>query len=1217
MNPKPDTCKPCPLYTLGEGFMPKPEWHPTSRVLLVGEALGEEEAKSGTPFKGRAGLAMAQTLARDGMLREFFGFENTLRCRPPKNKLIGEPYESEAIVTCRQYSDASIASLRPKVIVALGSTALNRLHHLPPRTLSIEKCRGYWEFSTTYNAWLGATYHPAYLMRGNWKLTPIFLHDIRTALKIEQEGYAYDEIVVLEDPLPSEFLGWVSQALQRPDLDLDIETPYKQKGEEDTLETLNVEPIIRISFKAEGLPSVSVPFTAPYIGGINQLLTSAQVKWIWNKAFDKRKLRDAGYPLGGETRDAMYAWHALHSDLPKKLETVSSLLIPGLRRWKHLSNERPAYYSGVDSEVLHRNRVSTVRQLHVAGLWPFYQRHVLDLEPSLEMMSDRGLLVDAGRRQEAATWLEHRLDETQRAMEEVLPAALRQYEPKAGYVRDPEDTREMVRIQVQAKVKVCSACGAVGVTKTGHTSRKTIASGDGSRRPNPCHSAPIEERLRTVERWARRDWFTPSNKRMTGYAQFHKHKLVLKIEKGDQAEDGRPTFNEEAVREMMRNYPKDPLYPLILQYRGFEKLIGYTGTWDARTSTFVGGWPVWKDNCLHPVFNSNPSTFRLASSEPNVNQIPRPESEGARMVRRCVVAPPGMRFVELDFSGIEAVLVGYFAKSERYVRLCRLGIHDFVNIHNLIRLGMWEEPPQLSWSDGDLKAMFKESKARFPEHRQAAKKTVHCLTGDHEVLTPQGWMRLDALTYGIPIAQWSHSGHVTWTLPSEVIHSAYEGPMHRVTGPSFDMMGTPNHEVVWHTGWKTPHHRSRLDELPERGRIPQVGFMDGNRQWSGWLQLAIAIQADGYLSPDGELTFHFRRLRKVRRLLKVLRGLGVKHSAFKAADCIVVRTRQRHVEQALEWLGPDKTFIWTRFLDLTLEAKRQVLAEVLHWDGGSYTHPHTGRVRVEYRTQNESNARLVQTLAHVCGQQSKVTQDSSGVWRVSQNRRVSARLECMTRDVVPYSGQIHCVTVPTGMFLYRYHGKIAVSHNSGNYGITPKGLFLREPDIYGSIENAKALLTLYFDLFPELKVWQESTIEEAAKNRYLNTVWGNRHWFWRAKSWRKTKGGEWAGKWGEEAERVLAMRPQSTAAGILKEAILNLKAEHREVHDRLVLPNHDALLAVCADTDEALSDTFNAMRAIMERPIDRLPLPWNPSENLRIGIEGKWGYDWADMQEVH
>lgn len=913
MNPKPATCKPCPLYTLGEGFMPKPEWHPTSRVLLVGEALGEEEAKSGTPFKGRAGLAMAQTLARDGMLREFFGFENTLRCRPPKNKLIGEPYEAEAIVACRQYSDATIAALQPKVIVALGSTALNRLHHLPPRTLSIEKCRGYWEFSTTYNAWLGATYHPAYLMRGNWKLTPIFLHDIRTALKIEQEGYAYDEIGVLEDPLPSEFLGWVSQALQRPDLDLDIETPYKQKGEEDTLETLNVEPIIRISFKAEGLPAVSVPFTAPYIGGINQLLTSAQVKWIWNKAFDKRKLRDAGYPLGGETRDAMYAWHALHSDLPKKLETVSSLLIPGLRRWKHLSNERPAYYSGVDSEVLHRNRVSTVRQLRVAGLWPFYQRHVLDLEPSLEMMSDRGLLVDTGRRQEAATWLEQRLGETQRAMEEVLPAALRQYEPKAGYVRDPEDTREMVRIQVQAKVKVCSACGAVGVTKTGHTSRKTIASGDGSRHPNPCHNAPIEERLRTVERWARRDWFTPSNKRMTGYAQFHKHKLVLKIEKGDQAEDGRPTFNEEAVREMMRNYPKDPLYPLILQYRGFEKLIGYTGTWNAQTSTFVGGWPVWKDNCLHPVFNSNPSTFRLASSEPNVNQIPRPETEGARMVRRCIVAPPGMRLVELDFSGIEAVLVGYFAKSERYVRLCRLGIHDFVNCHNLRRLGEISETPELAWSDSDLKAMFKEMKARFPLHRNAAKKTVH----------------------------------------------------------------------------------------------------------------------------------------------------------------------------------------------------------------------------------------------------------------------------------------------------------------SGNYGITPKGLFLREPDIYGSIENAKALLTLYFDLFPELKVWQESTIEEAAKNRYLNTVWGNRHWFWRAKSWRKTKGGEWAGKWGEEAERVLAMRPQSTAAGILKEAILNLKAEHREVHDRLVLPNHDALLAVCADTDEALSDTFNAMRAIMERPIDRLPLPWNPSENLRIGIEGKWGYDWADMQEVH
>lgn len=913
MTPKPESCTGCPLVTLGEGFMPKAEWHPTSKVLLVGEALGEEEAKSSTPFKGRAGLAMAQTLARDGMLREFFAYENTLRCRPPKNALVGEPYEREAIAHCAQYSDATIAARQPKVIVALGSTALNRLHNQPPRTLSVEKCRGYWEYSVRYQAWIGATYHPAYLMRGSWKLTPIFLHDLRTALTIAEKGYTHRPIEVLEDPDPQTFLVWVREALKQSDLDLDIETPYKQKGEDDALETLNQEPIIRISFKVEGMVAVSVPFTAPYMGGILMLLNSPQVKWIWNKAFDQRRLKAVGYPLAGEVRDAMYAWHALHSDLPKKLEVVSSLLIPGLERWKHLSNSRPAYYSGVDSEVLHQNRVAICRGLKAGGLWPFYQRHVLDLEPYLEAMAGKGLPIDAGRRQEAATWLEGQLSTVQHQMEAVLPDPLHRFDPKQGFVRTPEATEGLVAIQVQAKVKMCSQCKTVGVTKTGHTTRKTLSDGEGLRVPNPCAGAAIEEVYRTVTRWARRDWFTPSNLRMTQYAKHAGHKLVLKVEKGTD-DDGSPTFNEEAVREMMRHYPKDPLYPLVLQYRGFEKLLGYTGTWNPETASFTGGWPVWDDGCLHPVFNGNPSTWRLASSEPNVNQIPRPETEGARMVRRCVVARPKTRFVELDFSGIEAVLVGYFAKSERYVRLCRVGIHDFVSCHNLHRIGELNSPPDLSWSDADLKALFTDMKKRFPASRQAAKKTVH----------------------------------------------------------------------------------------------------------------------------------------------------------------------------------------------------------------------------------------------------------------------------------------------------------------SGNYGITPKGLFLREPDVYGTIANAKAMLDLYFELFPELKAWQDATIEEAAKMRYLDTVWGNRHWFWRAKSWRKgKKEGEWIGKWGEEFERVLAMRPQSTAAGILKEAILNLGAERPDVAARLILPNHDALLAECEDTDVAMTDTYEALRTVMERPIDRLPLPWDPSQNLQILVEGKWGYDWADMEGLH
>ena len=118
-------------------------------------------------------------------------------------------------------------------------------------------------------------------------------------------------------------------------------------------------------------------------------------------------------------------------------------------------------------------------------------------------------------------------------------------------------------------------------------------------------------------------------------------------------------------------------------------------------------------------FTHNPSSLRLSSVDPNLQNIPRGvDSEIEHFVKEIFVAPEGSTFWARDYSGIEAVLVGYFAGSARYTRLAKLGVHAFLASHILKR------PADLGWSDADLRTHFKEIKKEKSIYDKA-KRTVH------------------------------------------------------------------------------------------------------------------------------------------------------------------------------------------------------------------------------------------------------------------------------------------------------------------------------------------------------------------------------------------------------------------------------------------------------------------------------------------------------------
>ena len=85
-------------------------------LVLVGEAPGENEDKTGEPFVGRSGTVLDDELDKYGVSRDQVRITNTVRCRPPDNR---DPHKSE-INNCNEYLVNEIKEIDPEVILTLG-----------------------------------------------------------------------------------------------------------------------------------------------------------------------------------------------------------------------------------------------------------------------------------------------------------------------------------------------------------------------------------------------------------------------------------------------------------------------------------------------------------------------------------------------------------------------------------------------------------------------------------------------------------------------------------------------------------------------------------------------------------------------------------------------------------------------------------------------------------------------------------------------------------------------------------------------------------------------------------------------------------------------------------------------------------------------------------------------------------------------------------------
>lgn len=430
MIKKPPSCQGCPLYGNGSGFS-EVRGQGEEKVLIVGEALGEEEEKVGHAFVGKTGQLLERIIYRTHdpekqrpleFARDFW-ITNILRCRPPGNKLVGEIFEDEAIRRCHHFLQETIAKLKPRAIIGIGGTALRALTSYS----GIDSLRGY-TFSTGFGP-VVSTYHPSYLVRGKIHLARVVQNDILKAVTIARHGIPPRDIRYRLHPTPAE--AWDYLKSYRSDitrtLAFDIETPWGTVGEKDEdvwdtqIEDNENYKILRISFSFEEHTAITMPWMEPYISVAKALLVLPGPKTVWNGNFDIPRLEANEAPVEGLVVDAMHAWKALEPALPMGLKFVATLLCHDVEAWRLKSTNEPEYYSAADSDILLRCFNKIKERLIAANRWAMFHRHFVQLSQILTKMTRRGVKVDILARDSARDQLQGLIGELQTQVQPLVP----------------------------------------------------------------------------------------------------------------------------------------------------------------------------------------------------------------------------------------------------------------------------------------------------------------------------------------------------------------------------------------------------------------------------------------------------------------------------------------------------------------------------------------------------------------------------------------------------------------------------------------------------------------------------------------------------------------------------------------------------------------------------------------------------------------------------
>lgn len=333
-------------------------------------------------------------------------------------------------------------------------------------------------------------------------------------------------------------------------------------------------------------------------------------------------------------------------------------------------------------------------------------------------------------------------------------------------------------------------------------------------------------------------------------------------------------------------------------------------------------------------------------------------------------------------------------------------------------------------------AVCSDSRARGLLQFYGANRTGRwCLTGDHEVLTDNGWERLDEWQGG-KIACWNPIGETVSFQKSTSLCFPYKGDVYEFSDKRIAQISTPDHTMYVKRRYGGEWTSDTVENMTSyRPSIPFTGYRRTSPSLEhNELRVLVMVQADAHFTAEGNIRFAFTKERKVARCKELLRRAGILFAVSTYPQDSKIRyTITINARSVPLWLRmfKEKTF-GTWLLD---ESADVFFDELVYWDGYR-----SAINSIQYTTCNKQNADIVQAFAHVSGRSALIKTKvrsaehpkwkdaySVDIWLTPKNCH-EVRCNAIKRD---FDGTVHCAETPTGFFLVRRNGRVWVTGNSG------------------------------------------------------------------------------------------------------------------------------------------------------------------------------------------
>ena len=518
---------------------------------------------------------------------------------------------------------------------------------------------------------------------------------------------------------------------------------------------------------------------------------------------------------------------------------------------------------------------------------------------------------------------------------------------------------------------------------------------------------------RTLNELAMAVWDKPLNPRSHKQIQeFFYQKMRLPEVWISQKGERKLSMNREALEKLEVYLYARPIAAAILAIRDLAKQLEVFETEIDSDGRFRTSYNIAGTETGRPSSSSN--AFGTGG---NLQNISPP-------LRYVFVADPGWKLCQIDLEQVEARDVGYFIGclfgDWKFLDACESG-----DLHTANSRLVW---PELGWT-GDLrqdKALAERPYYRQFSYRDMAKRGGHlCLTEDHEVLTPEGWVSITDKP--MIIMSWSEMKS-EWVEVQNWTDEKYSGNLQYFDGNSISACMTSEHRVPY-----------KSDQRNSGGiQVRRAAEGPGNHMPLGWgwvggivevpARLIAAFQSDGYQKSTNRMEFHLKKERKIRRLVNLCNQYGFVFEADSQRD-------KYYVHGSLPKYAGAYQFEWTK------ECLADFVDEYKYWDG------HIGKTGVALFSTNKTQIEWLQTFGRITGiggqiKHSKTSKSFDGekyyetdYYTLGQNQRRWATGSSIDwRSKEAWNCRVLCPTVKSGFFYVRRNGKIFVTGNSNYMG---------------------------------------------------------------------------------------------------------------------------------------------------------------------------------------